>query len=113
MVAVEPWQHIAWVWEQLPGSRANGAPIVIYPMATSSPNDTPRGVSFLYGWNRLNVASAGAAHASYGHRQAAAATAAKRRGRCSQRLAPVCRAGGVAMPIVLFSGFPLSAINRV
>tara|TARA_Y100000780_G_scaffold231096_1_gene255031 strand:+ start:1981 stop:5400 length:3420 start_codon:yes stop_codon:yes gene_type:complete len=32
------------------------APIVIYSMATSSPEDAPRGMDFLYSRNRLNVA---------------------------------------------------------
>jgi superfamily I DNA and/or RNA helicase len=32
------------------------APIVIYSMATSSPEDAPRGMDFLYSLNRLNVA---------------------------------------------------------
>ncbi len=33
------------------------APIVIYSMATSSPEDAPRGMEFLYSPNRLNVAT--------------------------------------------------------
>jgi predicted RecB family nuclease len=33
------------------------APIVIYSMATSSPEDAPRGLEFLYSLNRLNVAT--------------------------------------------------------
>jgi uncharacterized protein len=33
------------------------APVVIYSMATSSPDDAPRGMEFLYSLNRLNVAS--------------------------------------------------------
>jgi uncharacterized protein len=32
------------------------APVVIYSMATSSPDEVPRGVDFLYSLNRLNVA---------------------------------------------------------
>jgi len=32
------------------------APIVLYSMATSSPEDAPRGMEFLYSMNRLNVA---------------------------------------------------------
>src|SRR6185295_5636088 len=32
------------------------APIVIYSMTTSSPEDAPRGMEFLYSLNRLNVA---------------------------------------------------------
>ena len=33
------------------------APISIYSMATSSPEDAPRGMEFLYSLNRLNVAT--------------------------------------------------------
>ena len=33
------------------------APIVIYSMASSSPEEAPRGMSFLYDPNRLNVAT--------------------------------------------------------
>jgi uncharacterized protein len=33
------------------------APIVIYSMATSSPEDAPRGMEFLYSINRFNVAT--------------------------------------------------------
>ena len=33
------------------------APIVIYSMTTSSPEDAPRGMEFLYSLNRLNVAT--------------------------------------------------------
>lgn len=33
------------------------APVVIYSMATSSPEDAPRGMDFLYSLNRLNVAT--------------------------------------------------------
>lgn len=33
------------------------APVVIYSMASSSPEDAPRGLSFLYNPNRLNVAT--------------------------------------------------------
>ena len=32
------------------------APVVFYSMATSSPDDAPRGMEFLYSLNRLNVA---------------------------------------------------------
>jgi uncharacterized protein len=32
------------------------APIVFYSMATSTPEDAPRGMEFLYSLNRLNVA---------------------------------------------------------
>jgi uncharacterized protein len=33
------------------------APISIYSMATSSPEEAPRGMEFLYSLNRLNVAT--------------------------------------------------------
>jgi uncharacterized protein len=33
------------------------APMVIYSMATSSPEEAPRGMEFLYSLNRLNVAT--------------------------------------------------------
>ncbi|MGC4083732.1 MAG: AAA domain-containing protein [Vicinamibacterales bacterium] len=33
------------------------APVVVYTMATSSPEDAPRGMEFLYSLNRLNVAT--------------------------------------------------------
>jgi len=33
------------------------APVVIYSMATSSPEDAPRGLEFLYDPHRLNVAT--------------------------------------------------------
>ena len=33
------------------------APVVIYAMATSSPEEAPRGMEFLYSLNRLNVAT--------------------------------------------------------
>lgn len=32
------------------------APIILYSMATSTPEDFPRGMEFLYSLNRLNVA---------------------------------------------------------
>jgi superfamily I DNA and/or RNA helicase len=33
------------------------APVVIYSLTTSSPEDAPRGMEFLYSMNRLNVAT--------------------------------------------------------
>jgi uncharacterized protein len=33
------------------------APVVIYSMATSRPEDAPRGMEFLYSPNRINVAT--------------------------------------------------------
>jgi superfamily I DNA and/or RNA helicase len=40
------------------------APVVIYSMATSRPEDAPRGMEFLYSLNRLNVATSRARCAS-------------------------------------------------
>jgi hypothetical protein len=42
---------------QSTGSKVQEAPIVIYSMTTSSVTDAPRGMSFLYSPNRLNVAT--------------------------------------------------------
>jgi predicted RecB family nuclease len=41
------------------------APVVVYSMATSSPEDAPRGMEFLYSGNRLNVAISRARCASF------------------------------------------------
>jgi uncharacterized protein len=41
------------------------APVVIYSMATSSPDDAPRGLEFLYSLNRLNVATSRARCAAF------------------------------------------------
>ncbi len=41
------------------------APVVIYSMASSSPNDAPRGMEFLYSLNRLNVATSRARCAAF------------------------------------------------
>ena len=46
--------HWARFGEQFQGQEA---PIVIYSMATSSPEDAPRGMESLYSPNRLNVAT--------------------------------------------------------
>src|SRR5438552_15857792 len=51
--------------QRLPGARigtvdkfqGQEAPVVIYSMATSSPEDAPRGMEFLYSANRFNVAT--------------------------------------------------------
>ena len=37
--------------------QGQAAPVVIYSMATSHPEDAPRGMEFLYSLNRLNVAT--------------------------------------------------------
>jgi uncharacterized protein len=51
--------------ERLPNARigtvdkfqGQQAPVVIYSLTTSSPQDAPRGMEFLYSLNRLNVAT--------------------------------------------------------
>ena len=51
--------------DRLPGARVGTvdkfqgqeAPIVIYSLTTSSPEEAPRGMEFLYSLNRLNVAT--------------------------------------------------------
>lgn len=51
--------------EAIPGARVGTvdrfqgqqAPVVIYSLATSSPEEAPRGMDFLYSLNRLNVAT--------------------------------------------------------
>lgn len=53
------------IQERLPGARVGTvdkfqgqeAPIVVYSMTTSSPEDAPHGMEFLYSLNRLNVAT--------------------------------------------------------
>src|SRR5271169_1751881 len=57
--------HVAALIERLPAGARVGtvdkfqgqeAPIVFYSMASSTPEDAPRGMEFLYSLNRLNVA---------------------------------------------------------
>ena len=48
-----PGAHIGTV-DKFQGQQA---PVVIYSLATSSPEDAPRGMEFLYSLNRLNVAT--------------------------------------------------------
>ena len=66
ILVVSPYNvHVSRVQEALPGVRCGTvdkfqgqeAPVVIYSMATSSPEDAPRGMEFLYSLNRLNVAT--------------------------------------------------------
>ena len=53
------------IQDRLPGARVGTvdkfqgqeAPVVIYSMATSTPEDAPHGMEFLYSLNRLNVAT--------------------------------------------------------
>jgi predicted RecB family nuclease len=66
ILIVSPYNaHVAALTDSLPtGSRVGTvdkfqgqeAPIVFYSMATSTPEDAPRGMEFLYSLNRLNVA---------------------------------------------------------
>jgi uncharacterized protein len=66
ILIVTPYNaQIAVMAECLPSARigtvdkfqGQQAPVVIYSMATSSPEDAPRGMEFLYSRNRLNVAT--------------------------------------------------------
>ena len=66
ILIVAPYNaQVAAIAERVPGARVGTvdkfqgqeAPIVIYSMATSSPDDAPRGMDFLYDPNRLNVAT--------------------------------------------------------
>ena len=65
--------HLAEIVRRLGGDARVGtvdkfqgqeAPVVIYSMATSSPEDAPRGMEFLFSLNRLNVATSRARCAS-------------------------------------------------
>nr|MDQ3525066.1 Upf1 family helicase [Chloroflexota bacterium] len=57
--------HVAAIRKRLPQGRVGTvdkfqgqeAPVSIYSMATSTPEDAPRGMDFLYSRNRLNVAT--------------------------------------------------------
>jgi uncharacterized protein len=57
--------QVSALGERLPSARigtvdkfqGQEAPVVIYSMATSSPEEAPRGMEFLYSLNRLNVAT--------------------------------------------------------
>jgi predicted RecB family nuclease len=67
VLVVAPYNaHVSLLLRRLPkGSRVGTvdkfqgqeAPVVIYSMATSTPQDAPRGMEFLYSGNRLNVAT--------------------------------------------------------
>jgi len=67
ILVVAPYNaHVSLLLRSLPqGSRVGTvdkfqgqeAPVVIYSMATSTPQDAPRGMEFLYSGNRLNVAT--------------------------------------------------------
>jgi predicted RecB family nuclease len=65
ILVVTPYNaHVALLRKHVPGAdvgtvdkfQGQQAPVVIYSMATSSPEDAPRGPEFLYSGNRLNVA---------------------------------------------------------
>jgi predicted RecB family nuclease len=66
ILVVAPYNaHVAALVGRLPAGARVGtvdkfqgqeAPVVFYSMATSSPEDAPRGMEFLYSLNRLNVA---------------------------------------------------------
>jgi uncharacterized protein len=65
ILIVAPYNaQVAELLRELPDARAGTvdkfqgqeAPLVIYSMATSLPEDAPRGMEFLYSLNRLNVA---------------------------------------------------------
>ncbi|HMI57867.1 MAG TPA: C-terminal helicase domain-containing protein, partial [Gemmatimonadaceae bacterium] len=67
ILIVSPFNaQVSRLLEHLPASAYVGtvdkfqgqqAPVVIYSMATSRPEDAPRGMEFLYSLNRLNVAT--------------------------------------------------------
>jgi predicted RecB family nuclease len=66
VLVVAPYNaQVAEIARSLPGVRAGTvdkfqgqeAPVSLYSMATSSPEDAPRGMEFLYSLNRLNVAT--------------------------------------------------------
>ncbi|HEY7306559.1 MAG TPA: TM0106 family RecB-like putative nuclease [Bryobacteraceae bacterium] len=66
VLIVAPYNaQVSDLFERLPNARVGTvdkfqgqqAPIVIYSLTTSSPEDAPRGMEFLYSLNRLNVAT--------------------------------------------------------
>ena len=66
VLVVAPYNaQVAEIARALPGLRVGTvdkfqgqeAPVSIYSMATSTPEDAPRGMEFLYSLNRLNVAT--------------------------------------------------------
>jgi superfamily I DNA and/or RNA helicase len=65
VLVVAPYNaHVALLRKHVPGTaigtvdkfQGQEAPVVIYSMATSTPDEAPRGAEFLYSGNRLNVA---------------------------------------------------------
>ena len=74
VLIVAPYNaHVALLRKRVAGAvvgtvdkfQGQQAPVVIYSMATSSPDDAPRGAEFLYSGNRLNVAISRARCASF------------------------------------------------
>ena len=66
VLVIAPYNaQVSKIQERLPGARVGTvdkfqgqeAPVVIYSMATSTPEDAPHGMEFLYSLNRLNVAT--------------------------------------------------------
>jgi len=66
ILIVAPYNaQVGALGERLPNARigtvdkfqGQEAPVVIYSMATSSPDEAPRGMEFLFSLNRLNVAT--------------------------------------------------------
>jgi len=66
ILIVAPYNaQVSAVGERLPGAKVGTvdkfqgqqAPVVFYSMSTSTPEDAPRGMEFLYSLNRLNVAT--------------------------------------------------------
>jgi uncharacterized protein len=66
ILIVAPYNaQVSLLKEALPGAKigtvdkfqGQEAPVVFYSMTTSTPEDAPRGMEFLYSLNRLNVAS--------------------------------------------------------
>ena len=66
ILIVAPYNaQVSDLMTRMPGARigtvdkfqGQQAPVVIYSLTTSSPEDAPRGMEFLYSLNRLNVAT--------------------------------------------------------
>ncbi|MGQ0568410.1 MAG: AAA domain-containing protein [Armatimonadota bacterium] len=62
------------------------APISLYSMATSSPEDAPRGMDLLYSRNRLNVATPRAALRWWSPHWSFCGSAPGRQSRCGRRM---------------------------
>ena len=75
ILIVAPYNaQVADLSKRLPGARVGTvdkfqgqqAPVIIYSMTTSSPDEAPRGMGFLYSLNRLNVATSRARCVCFG-----------------------------------------------